>query len=72
MATTRCKATTASGNRCRNNAVDGSVYCGVHKAKPKAKSNRSAPSVPRPPILGEVVYSSPKVGGLGGRDGFMA
>ena len=37
MATKRCKATTASGTRCRNNAVDGSVYCGVHKAKPKAK-----------------------------------
>lgn len=39
MATKRCKANTAAGTRCRNNAVDGSVYCGVHKAKPKAKKS---------------------------------
>lgn len=42
MATKRCKATTAAGTRCRNNAVDGSVYCGVHKAKPKAKKTTTA------------------------------
>ncbi len=42
MATKRCKANTAAGTRCRNNAVDGSVYCGVHKAKPKAKKTTTA------------------------------
>ncbi len=31
-ATTRCEATTLSGNRCKRNAVQGAQYCSQHAA----------------------------------------
>lgn len=27
----RCQATTASGNQCKNKALEGSDFCGIHQ-----------------------------------------
>ena len=33
----KCIAITASGNRCKRDAVDDSGYCGIHRSKNKEK-----------------------------------
>ena len=38
----KCAATTASGAACKNNAVSGSKYCSVHKAKGEAADKAAA------------------------------
>jgi len=47
MATKRCKATTQSGSRCRNNAVDGSDYCAVHTPAARSTAAKKSGSATR-------------------------
>jgi len=42
----RCQATTRSGRRCRNRAVDGQGFCRMHSAGPAAARPRPAPAKP--------------------------
>lgn len=32
---TRCVATTRAGSQCKNNALDGSIYCAIHQTLPE-------------------------------------
>jgi hypothetical protein len=38
----KCKAITKAGTRCKNNAIEGTEYCGIH-SKGKARSVKKSP-----------------------------
>ena len=42
---TKCAATTKSGKPCKNNAREGSAYCGVHAYLEVKKAAEAAPQV---------------------------